>query len=159
MTIRHLLPVVLPGLVLSCAGATYQAPAPTVSKAGVAVSVVSKERCFISRDGEKFPTPANDERFNLDMKVRFDNDSNRVVVVTPERLRLAGDADGKRTEMSPTQGGDVSLQPRESQTVALQFRRTGALDCHHPLELETAQAVTMDGKPIGLDPIRLVSAR
>jgi hypothetical protein len=155
--LTRILYAALPCLALSCGHSTYHPQVASVSKAGVTFSVLSDERCFVSRDSEKFPTPVDSDRFHLAVKARVENGTDRVVVVAPEQVRLVEDVHGRRTEMAPNQSAVVKVQPRTNEVVALEFERAGALDCHHPLDLEAANAVTIDDKPVGLDSIHLVS--
>jgi hypothetical protein len=161
MTIR---PLTLTGLALAlgmsaCAHSTYQAPSPTVSKNGVAVSVVSDERCFITREDEKLPPPTNDNKFHLRVSLRFQNDSAGTAGVATEHVRLTADGPGAHTEMSPLGATTLTLQAGQSQIVPLDFERTGPLDCHQPLDLETRDAVSVDGKPVAFESIRLIAAK
>ena len=151
-------PVVLALAGLACAHSTYQAPSPTVSKDGVALTVVSDERCFITRDDEKLPPPTNDNRLHLRVTVRFQNDSQGPVVVQADHIRLAVDGPGAHTEIPPLGATKLTLQPGQSQVVPLDFQHTGPLDCHHPLDLEPMDAVTTADKPIAFEPIRLIAA-
>jgi len=160
MTIRPLLVtnLILAAAGMACAHSNYQAPAPTVTKDGVAVTVVSDERCFLTREGEKLPPPANDDKLHLRVTVRFQNDSQSTAVVQADHMRLAVDGPGAHTEIPPLGATKLTLEPGQSQLVSLDFQRTGPLDCHHPLDLEPADAVTIADKPVAFEPIRLVAS-
>lgn len=160
MTIRGLLVTNL-ALALAgaaCAHSTYQAPAPTVTKDGVAVTVVSDERCFITREDEKLPPPTNDNKFHLRVTVRLQNDGQGPALVAADHMRLAVDGPGAPTELPPLGATKLTLQPGQSELVSLDFEHTGPLDCKQPLRLEPADAVTVADKPVAFEPIRLVAA-
>jgi len=161
MSSRLLAVVVVSGALFGCAHATYHAPAPTVANNGVALSVVSGQHCFVTRDDEKLPPPNNDNRVHVRVTVQIENNSSQVVGVESEQLRLTSLAGGSgtRTPIAPLGGTDVSVPPGQSEILPLDFAGPGPIDCRQPFDLDPANAVTVDDQPVTLAPVRLVSAR
>jgi hypothetical protein len=156
MGVRSL--VVLFGLVVSCAHATYQAPQPSATRDGVTLTVGAGPRCFVTRDDEKMPPPNNDNRFHVRTTVLVENHTDEVVQVAPEQVRLAvkGPGTGMRTEIPPIGGTVLAVQPGGSEIVPLNFEGPGPIDCHRPVDLDPRSSVTMADEPVWLSPIRLV---
>jgi hypothetical protein len=153
--------VVASGLLLGCAHSTYRAPAPTVANEGVALSVVSKQRCFVTRDDEKLPPPANDNRVHVRVTVEIDNHSPAVLGVASEKVRLTPHAAGQatRAEMAPLGMSELTVPPGESRVLPLDFSGPGPVDCRQPFDLDTRDALVMADQPISLAPIRLAVTR
>jgi hypothetical protein len=148
------------GLMLGCAHTTYRAPAPTVANNGVALSVVSGQRCFVTRDSERLPPPTNDNRVHVRVTVQIENDSPGVVGVAPERVRLTAQERGPaRTEIAPMGSAELSLQPGESRILPLDFAGPGPVACGQPLALDPRDALDVDGRSVVLPPVRLVAVR
>jgi hypothetical protein len=143
------------GLVATSCGysAPYRSSGPALSKAGVEIAVVG-QRCYVNRAADPYRTTVSDDELNLELRVDVKNQSGRTAVVEPQRMVVSEMADGKRTDLRSEDKGAVTLQPGEAKTVSLRFERTGDLDCRHELALDAGQAVTVDGQPVSLDPIR-----
>ena len=148
------------GVLLSCAHSTYHAPAPTVANKGVALSVVSGQRCFVTRDDERMPPPTNDNRVHVRVTVQIENRSPGVVGVEPEKVRLTPQAalPGTRAEMAPVAPSELSVPPGESRVVPLDFTGPGPTDCRQPFDLDPRDALMSD-RPIPLAPVRLAATR
>jgi hypothetical protein len=145
--------VVVSGMLLGCAHSTFRAPSPTVANSGVALSVVSGQGCFVTREGEKMPPPANDNQVHVRVTVQIENGSPGVVGVEPEKVRLTPHA-GTHEEMTPLGASEVTVPPGESRVVPLDFSGPGPVDCHQPFDLDPRDAVTGE-QPIPLAPVRL----
>jgi len=161
MAFRVRVLVGLSGLLLGCAHSTIQAPAPTVRNSGVALSVVSGQRCFVTRDNERLPPPTNDNRVHVRVTLRIENDSPEVVGVTSGDIRLAPrvPARAAQGEIAPIGSTELTLLPGQSQVFPLDFAGPGPVDCRHPFDLEPRGAVTRAARPVTLAPIRLVASR
>ncbi len=158
--IRTLVGLGLSGLLLGCAHATYHAPEPTVASNGVALSVVSGQRCFVTRDDEKLPPPNNDNRVHVGVTVRIDNASPAAVGVAAGQVRLTPQGAGAQAaEMAPIGGADLSVPAGESLLVPLEFTGQGRMDCHQPFDLDPRDALTVGEQPVVLAPVPLVSKR
>jgi hypothetical protein len=151
------------GLLLGCAHSTYRAPAPTVADAntGVALSVVSGQRCFVTRDDEKMPPPANDNRVHVRVTVQIENESPGPVGVEADKVRLTPHAAGSETraEMAPLGASELTVPPGESRVLPLDFSGPGPIDCRQPFDLDTRDALVMAEQPIPLAPVRLSATR
>jgi len=155
--------VVAAGVLLGCAHSTYHAPAPTVADAntGVALSVVSGQRCFVTRDDERMPPPTNDNRVHVRVTVQIENRSPGVVGVAAEKVRLTPHAagPGTRAELAPLGPSELTVQPGESRVLPLDFTGPGPTDCRQPFDLDPRDALVMADRPILLAPVRLAAAR
>ncbi len=149
------------GLLLGCAHSTYRAPAPTVANEGVALSVVSGQRCFVTRDNERMPPPANDNQVHVRVTVEIENRSPGVVGVDSEKVRLTPHAasPGTRAEMAPLGSSELTVPPGESRVLPLDFAGPGPVDCRQPFDLDTRDALVMTDQPIPLAPVRLATGR
>jgi hypothetical protein len=147
--------------VLGCAHSTYRAPEPTVANKGVALSVVSGQRCFVTRDDERMPPPVNANRIHLRVTVQIENDSPGVVGVAPDKVRLTQHARGPDThaELAPIGPADLTVPPGESRVLPLDFAGPGPVDCHETFDLDTRDALVIAEKPIPLAPVRLTAVR
>jgi hypothetical protein len=153
--------VVASGVLLGCAHSTYHAPAPTVANEGVALSVVSGQGCFVTRDDERMPPPANDNRVHVRVTVEIENRSPGVVGVDSEKVRLAPHAagPGTRAEMAPLGASELTVPPGESRVLPLDFTGPGPVDCRQPFDLDTRDALVMAERPIPLAPVRVTATR
>jgi hypothetical protein len=149
------------GVLLGCAHSTSLAPAPTVASEGVALSVVSGQRCFVTRDNERMPPPANDNRVHVHVAVQIENDSPGVVGVESEKVRLAPHAAGPEThaEMAPLGASELTVLPGESRVLPLDFSGPGPVDCHQPFDLDPRDALVTTDRPIVLAPVPLAATR
>lgn len=149
------------GLLFGCAHSNYRASAPTVADKGVALSVVSGQRCFVTRDNETLPPPTNDNRVHVKVTVQIENDSSRVVGVTPDKVRLTPHAKGPGTHapMAPLGAAEVTVPPGESRVVPLDFAGPGPIDCRQAFDLDPRDALVVADRPIVLAPVRLAAAR
>ncbi|HEY6475434.1 MAG TPA: hypothetical protein VI456_02570 [Polyangia bacterium] len=150
-----------PGLLLGCAHSTYRAPAPTVANEGVALSVLSGQRCFVTREDERMPPPANDNRVHVRVTVQIENDSPGPVDVASENVRLTPHAagSGTRAEMAPLGASELTVPSGESRVLPLDFAGPGPVDCRQPFDLDTRDALVMADQPIPLAPVRLAVTR
>lgn len=153
--------VVVSGLLLSCAHSTYRAPAPTVANQDVALSVVSGQRCFVTRDDERMPPPTNDNRVHVRVTVQIENRSPGVIGVAPEKVRLTPHAAdrGTRAAMAPLASSELTVPPGESRVLPLEFAGPGPVDCRQPFDLDPRDALVMADQPIPLAPVRLTATR
>jgi hypothetical protein len=153
--------VVASSVLLGCAHSTYQAPAPTVANQGVALSVVSGQRCFVTRDDERLPPPTNDNRVHVRVTVEIANRSRGVVGVAPEKVRLTSHAAGPGTHapMAPLGGSELTVPSGESRVLPLDFAGPGPVDCRQPFELDPRDALVMADRPIPLAAVRLTATR
>jgi hypothetical protein len=158
--------VVASGLLLGCAHSTYQTstyqtPGPTVANKGVALSVVSAQRCFVTRDDERMPPPNNDNRIHVRVTVEIENRSPAPVGVESEKVRLTPHAGGSGmpAEMAPLGGSELTISPGESRVLPLDFAGPGPVDCRQPFDLDTRDALSMAERPIPLAPVRLATTR
>ena len=153
--------VVVSGVLLGCAHSPSRAPAPAVANNGVALSVVPGQRCFVTRDDEKLPPPANDNRVHVRVAVRIDNDAPATVGVAPGQVRLTPHAPGPeaQAELAPIGSQEVSVPPGESRVVPIEFAGQGRGDCHQAFDLDPRDAVTIDNRQVVLAPVPLASAR
>jgi hypothetical protein len=149
------------GLLLGCAHSTYQTPAPTVANEGVALSVVSVPRCFVTRDNEKMPPPADADRVHVGVTVEIENRSPAAVGVDSEKVRLTphAAAPGTRADLAPLAPSEVTVPPGESRVVALDFTGPGPVDCRQPFDLDTRDALVTTEQPISLAPVRVTATR
>ena len=149
------------GVLLGCAHSTYRAPAPAVADRGVALSVVSRQRCFVTRDDERMPPPANDNRVHVRVTIEIENRSSGVVGVDSEKVRLTAHAagPGARAEMAPLGQSELTVPPGESRVLPLDFAGPGPVDCRQPFDLDTRDALVMAERPIPLAPVRLSATR
>jgi hypothetical protein len=151
------------GLLLGCAHSTSETPAATVAVAnqGVALSVVSVPRCFVTRDNERMPPPANDNRVHVGVTVEIENRSPGVVGVDSEKVRLTPHAAGPETraELTPQGPSEMTVAPGERRVLPLDFSGPGPVDCHQPFDLDTRDALVMSEQPIPLAPIRVTTTR
>jgi hypothetical protein len=151
------------GVLQGCAHSTYRAPAPTVADAntGVALSVVSGQRCFVTRDDERMPPPTNDNRVHVRVTVQIENRSPGVVGVAPEKVRLTPHAAGQgtRAAMAALASSELTVPPGESRVLPLEFAGPGPVDCRQPFDLDPRDALVMADQPIALAPVRLTAAR
>ncbi|HEY4395751.1 MAG TPA: hypothetical protein VGP64_16895, partial [Polyangia bacterium] len=153
--------VVASGLLLGCAHSTYHAAAPTVANEGVSLSVVSGQRCFVTRDNERMPPPTNDNRVHVRVTVQIENSSPAPVGVETDKVRLTPHAAGSGThaELAPLGPSDLTVPPGESRVLPLDFAGAGPVDCRQPFDLDPRDAVVMADRPIALAPVRLARAR
>jgi hypothetical protein len=153
--------VVASAVLLGCAHSTYRAPAPTVENNGVALSVVSGQRCFVTRDDERMPPPTNDNRVHVRVTVQIENDSAGPIGVETDKVRLTPHAAGPRAhaEMAPLGASELTVSPGESRVLPLDFAGPGPVDCHQPFDLDTRDALVMADRPIPLAPVRLAVTR
>jgi hypothetical protein len=143
----------------SCAYAVpYRSSGPSVSKEGVQIAIAG-ERCFVNRSAEEFPTTVDDDQLNLDLRLQIKNDTNRMAVLSPERVLLFETVRGERTVMRPLESGAISVGPGETKVVSLDFEQSGQLDCDHEMALETQDAVEIDGGRIAkFEPLRFLAS-
>ena len=148
------------GVLLGCAHSTYHAPAPTVANEGVALSVVSGQRCFVTRDDERMPPPTNDNRVHVRVTVEIENRSPGVVGVASEKVRLTQHAAGPETraEIAPLGASELTVPSGESRVLPLDFAGPGPIDCRQPFDLDTRDALVTEERPILLAPVRLAAA-
>jgi hypothetical protein len=153
--------VVASGVLLGCAHSTTRAVAPTVANEGVALSVVSGQRCFVTRDNERMPPPTNDNRIHVRVTVEIENRSPGVVGVDSDKVRLTPHAAGPGThgELTPLGASELTVPPGESRVVPLDFAGPGPVDCRHPFDLDPRDAVSMTDGPIPLASVRLAATR
>jgi len=149
------------GVLLGCAHSTFHAAAPTVANECVALSVVSPQRCFVTRDAEKMPPPANDNRVHVRVTVQIENRSPEVVGVASENVRLTPHAADPRThaELAPLGSSELTVPPGESRVLPLDFSGPGPVDCRQSFDLDTRDALVMADQPITLAPVRLTATR
>jgi hypothetical protein len=143
------------GVVATACGysSPYRSSGPSLSKAGVAIAVVG-QRCYVNRTGEPYRTTVSDDELNVELRVDVRNQSSHTAVVEPQRMVVSEMVDGKRADLRSEDKDAVTLQPGESKTVSLRFGTAGDLDCHHELALDAGSAITVDGQPVSLDPVR-----
>jgi hypothetical protein len=158
--------VVASGVLLGCAHSTHQTAAhqtaaPTVANEGVALSVVSVPRCFVTRDNEKMPPPVNDNRVHVGVTVEIENRSPTVLGVDSEKVRLTPHAanPGARADLAPLGSSELTLAPGETRVVPLDFTGPGPVDCRQPFDLDTRDALVMAERPIPLAPVRVTATR
>jgi hypothetical protein len=146
---------------LGCAHSTYRAPAPTVANQDVVLSVVSGQRCFVTRDDERMPPPTNDNRVHVRVTVQIENRSAGVVGVTPQKVRLTPHVAGRgtRAAMAPLASSELTVPPGESRVLPLEFAGPGPVDCRQPFDLDPRDALVMADQPIPLAPVRLAATR
>jgi hypothetical protein len=150
--------VVVSGVLLGCAHSTYHAPAPTVANNnGVALSVVSGQGCFVTRDSEKFPPPTNDNQVHVRVTVQIENGSPGAVDVASEKVRLTPEAasPAAHAELAPLGSSELTVPPGESRVLPLAFSGPGPVDCHQPFDLDTRDALVTANQPVVLAPVRL----
>ena len=149
------------GLLLGCAHSTYRAAAPTVANKGVVLSVVSGQRCFVTRDDERMPPPTNDNRVHVRVTVQIENRSPGVVGVAPEKVRLTPHAAGPGTHaaIAPLGGSELTVPPGESRVLPLDFAGPGPVDCRQPFYLDPRDSLVMADRPIPLTAVWLAATR
>lgn len=153
--------VVASGVLLGCAHSTYRAAAPTVANKGVALSVVSGQQCFVTRDDERMPPPTNDNRIHVGVTVQIENRSPAAVGVESEKVRLTPHAagPGTRAEIAPLGSSELTVPPGESRVLPLDFAGPGPVNCRQPFDLDTRDALVRTDQPIPLAPVRLAATR
>ena len=138
--------------------APYQVSGTAASKEGVQISLAG-ERCYVNRSGEQIPTTVGDDVLHLEVSLQVANRATHPAQLSLDRFQLAEGTSSGQVVGTPQESGAVVLLPGESRTVALDFEKETALDCHHSFALEARDAVAIEGKhieiePVGFQPVR-----
>ena len=132
---------------LGCASKAFFRADPPVNAQGLSVALID-QGCDLDQDAEIPGAFVQDTM----VAVQVTNASPAPVRIETDKARLAWN----RQSAAPDQRPDVvTLNPGQGARVQLHFTPKGPdVACNNPLTLAWNDAVTIDGKPISLPPLR-----